>query len=132
MGPIFKFIGVALIAAAGLFATVGASSAMPVAPTQQRTESGLLQDVRWGCDPGWAPNRWGRCVPIRRYYARAITMADRAIIMAGHAITATIALGAITIVPTGMDRAGIIGNEILPGASSLDEDGPWELYPKST
>jgi hypothetical protein len=69
MGPIFKFIGVALIAAAGLFATVGTSSAMPVAPTQQRTESGLLQDVRWGCGPGWAPNRWGRCVPIRRYYA---------------------------------------------------------------
>ena len=61
----------------------------------------------------------------------AATM-HRATTMAGRAITATIALGVITIVPTGMDRAGIIGNEFLPGASSLDEDGPWELYPKST
>jgi hypothetical protein len=69
MAPIFKVIGVLLMAAAALFATVGATSAMPVAPTHQQTESGLRQDVRWGCDPGWGPNWWGRCVPIRRSYA---------------------------------------------------------------
>lgn len=64
-----KFIAASLIGLGGLVATVGTSSAMtPAAATP--AASSLVQDVRWGCGPGWHPNPWGRCVPNRRvvYY----------------------------------------------------------------
>ena len=58
--------------AGGLIATVGASSAMTLAPASPAA-SALVQDVRWGCGPGWHPNPWGRCVPNRRvYYGRPV------------------------------------------------------------
>jgi hypothetical protein len=60
-----KAIFAATLAIAGLGATIENSSAMSpvrVAPAA----SALVQDVRWGCGPGWHPNPWGRCVPERR------------------------------------------------------------------
>jgi hypothetical protein len=64
-----KFIAASLIGLGGLVATVGASSAMTFAPATPAS-SPLVQDVRWGCGPGWHPTPWGRCVPNRRvsYY----------------------------------------------------------------
>ncbi|MGJ4857546.1 hypothetical protein [Labrys sp. La1] len=58
----------ACFAAIGFFATVQTSSAMPVAPAGQTNAGGLVQDIRWGCPRGWAPNRWGRCVRHRPYW----------------------------------------------------------------
>lgn len=58
-----RFACAAFIATAGLFATVEASSAMPAAPAHEAGASSMLQDVRWGCGPGWHPNPWGHCVP---------------------------------------------------------------------
>ncbi len=66
-----NLLGKTMIAASfaltGLAASVGTSSAMNVAPLAPGA-SPLVQDVRWGCGPGWQPNRWGRCVPVRRPY----------------------------------------------------------------
>lgn len=64
-----KIIFAAALAVAGLVATVETSSAMTPAPAA-RGASSLVQDVRWGCGPGWHPNRWGRCVRDARpaYY----------------------------------------------------------------
>ncbi len=64
-----KLIFAVFFAAAGFLAAAGASHAMPTAPANhEKGAVNLLQDVRWGCRVGWTPNRWGRCVPIRRYY----------------------------------------------------------------
>ncbi|MDQ0396440.1 GCG_CRPN prefix-to-repeats domain-containing protein [Labrys monachus] len=64
-----KFVAASLIGLGGLVATAEASSAMTLAPAAPGASS-LVQDVRWGCGPGWHPNPWGRCVPNRRviYY----------------------------------------------------------------
>ena len=62
-----KTIIAASFALTGLAASVGPSSAMPAAPAPPAA-SPLVQDVRWGCGPGWQPNRWGRCVPAPRAY----------------------------------------------------------------
>ena len=55
-------------------AVLGASqaSAMPMAPAGV---SAQIEQVRFGCGPGWHPNPWGRCVPngprfVRPYYGR--------------------------------------------------------------
>jgi hypothetical protein len=56
------FIGAAVVAGAAL---VGASqaSAMPVGPAPA---AGIaVENVAFGCGPGFHPNRWGRCVPNR-------------------------------------------------------------------
>ena len=65
-----KNVFVAVLAAAGLAATMSATSAMTVAPN---TTAGnpLLQTIAGGCGPGFHPNPWGRCVPNRRVYAPA-------------------------------------------------------------
>jgi hypothetical protein len=60
-----KTIFVAALAIAGLTATVETSSAMPLGAAAPAA-SPLVQDVRWGCGPGWHPNPWGRCTPDRR------------------------------------------------------------------
>ncbi len=60
-----KTVFAAVLAIAGLAATAETSSAMSPARTAPGTSS-LVQDVRWGCGPGWHPNPWGRCVPDRR------------------------------------------------------------------
>lgn len=60
-----KTIFAAALAIAGLTATVETSSAMPLGPAAPAASS-LVQDVRWGCGPGWHPNPWGRCTPDRR------------------------------------------------------------------
>lgn len=60
-----KTIFAAVLAVTGLAATVETSSAMTLAPAASGASS-LVQDVRWGCGPGWHPNPWGRCVPDRR------------------------------------------------------------------
>ena len=49
-----------LIAAAALFATLGAAQAMPVAPVQA---DGLTTTVAQGCGPGMRRNAAGRCRP---------------------------------------------------------------------
>ncbi|CAM5764973.1 hypothetical protein LMIY3S_01327 [Labrys miyagiensis] len=60
-----KTIFAAALAITGLAATIETSSAMPLG-SKVPAASPLLQDVRWGCGPGWHPNPWGRCVPDRR------------------------------------------------------------------
>jgi hypothetical protein len=62
-----KFVVATLIGIGGLAASVEASSAMTLAP-RTPASSPLVQDVRWGCGPGWHPSPWGRCVPNRRVY----------------------------------------------------------------
>ncbi len=62
-----KLVFAAFFAVMGFLAAAPSSSAMPVMPTShEQNISGLLQDVRWGCPRGWSPNRWGRCVRVRR------------------------------------------------------------------
>ncbi|WP_370879924.1 GCG_CRPN prefix-to-repeats domain-containing protein [Labrys monachus] len=65
-----KLILATALAAAGLAMTVGASSAMTMAPNVA-SGNALVQDVAGGCGPGWHPNPWGRCVPNRGVYRPA-------------------------------------------------------------
>ena len=60
-----KLVLAAAVALGALTASVTASSAMSIG-TPASGASSLVQDVRWGCGPGWHPNPWGRCVPNRR------------------------------------------------------------------
>jgi hypothetical protein len=62
-----KLLLAAALAAGGLVATAQVSSAMTIAP-QASAASALVQDVAYGCGPGWHPNPWGRCVPNARVY----------------------------------------------------------------
>jgi hypothetical protein len=72
MNPNFRtIVFAAALAGAGLAGAglAGASrvEAMPlagVAPAAAAT----VEQVAWGCGPGWHPNPWGRCVPNRRYW----------------------------------------------------------------
>ncbi|WP_448950382.1 GCG_CRPN prefix-to-repeats domain-containing protein [Labrys neptuniae] len=50
----------------GLAVTATSASAMPLA-TPAPAAAPLVQDVAWGCGPGWRPNVWGRCVPAPVY-----------------------------------------------------------------
>jgi hypothetical protein len=63
MNRLTKFASVAAFVLGGMIATVEASSAMSIAPAAQPAPSAMVQDVAWGCGPGWHPNPWGRCVP---------------------------------------------------------------------
>ena len=65
-----KNVFVAALAAAGLMVTMGASSAMTVAPNAAGADS-LVQTIAGGCGPGFHPTPYGRCVPNRRAYAPA-------------------------------------------------------------
>ena len=56
----------AVILALGMAAgSLSAAHAMPVATETVKANSDIVK-VRFGCGPGWHPNRWGRCVPNRR------------------------------------------------------------------
>lgn len=68
----FRSLVVAVALAGAGFAGVSQASAMPLAGAPAAT--GPIEQVRWGCGPGWHPNPWGRCVPNgyygpRPYYA---------------------------------------------------------------
>ncbi|TPM92898.1 hypothetical protein [Mesorhizobium sp. B2-1-3A] len=70
MNYLAKYAITAALAVTGTAATVAASSAMPLAPL---ATPAVVEQVAWGCGPGWHPNPWGRCVPNRvvvypRYY----------------------------------------------------------------
>jgi len=70
MNYLAKYAITAALAVTGTAATVAASSAMPLAPL---AAPAVVEQVAWGCGPGWHPNPWGRCVPNRvvvypRYY----------------------------------------------------------------
>lgn len=55
---------VAVALSLGGVAAVGSASALPLAPTHF---SGVVEQVAFGCGPGYRPNQWGECVPKRRY-----------------------------------------------------------------
>ncbi len=60
-------LAVAVLSASAL-AGASPASAMPFAPASG--DAPLVQNVAWGCGPGWRPNRWGRCVPFGPVYGR--------------------------------------------------------------
>jgi hypothetical protein len=53
-------------AVAGAGFSVSQAGAMPLAAVAGA--SAPVEQVAWGCGPGWHPNPWGRCVPNRRFY----------------------------------------------------------------
>ncbi|MDO1581959.1 hypothetical protein [Rhizobium oryzicola] len=55
-----------LIAAGIVLAGASASLAQPI-PADPLPHEGLVQKIDWECGRGWRLNRWGDCVPIRRY-----------------------------------------------------------------
>lgn len=64
----FAKLALATVIAAGASMTfAGPSSAMTIVTTAP-AYAVPIETVRWGCGPGWHPNRWGRCVPNRRVY----------------------------------------------------------------
>ena len=57
-----------LLAAAVLTGSAFAAapgSAMPLDKTPGASPA-QIELARWGCGPGFRPNRWGRCVPMMR------------------------------------------------------------------
>jgi hypothetical protein len=54
-----------LVVAAGVIGLAPVASAMPIAPSHD--PGALVEQVGWRCGPGWHVNRWGHCVPNRRY-----------------------------------------------------------------
>lgn len=65
MNGLMKYSFAAALAIGGTVAA-GAASAMPMMPAGPAPA--MVEQVAWGCGPGWHPNRWGRCVPYRRVY----------------------------------------------------------------
>ena len=63
MNNLTKYSIAAALAIGGT-AAASVASAMPIAPVAPTPA--LVEHVAWGCDPGWHPNYWGRCVPNRR------------------------------------------------------------------
>ena len=63
MNSLMKYSIAAALAIGGT-AVASAASAMPIAPVAQAPA--MVEQVAWGCGPGWHPNYWGRCVPNRR------------------------------------------------------------------
>ncbi|UDL92391.1 hypothetical protein LGH82_14890 [Mesorhizobium sp. PAMC28654] len=64
MKRLAKYTIAGALALGGVVTTVAASSAMPLVPVGPA--AGLVENVAYGCGPGWHPNPWGRCVPYRR------------------------------------------------------------------
>lgn len=64
MTRLTRYATAAALTAGGMFASVAASSAMPMVTTT-RPASQLVEHVGWYCGPGWHLNRWGHCVPNR-------------------------------------------------------------------
>jgi hypothetical protein len=71
-----KTIFAAVIVAGAALAGVSQASAMPIGPAPDASPG--IEHVAYGCGPGFAPNGWGRCVPVMRpryvrpYYARPV------------------------------------------------------------
>ncbi|MGJ4858702.1 hypothetical protein ACN6KF_004703 [Labrys sp. La1] len=65
-----RIVQVAAIATLGLpgLAAATTASAMPLAASAPAAAP-LVQQVAWGCGPGWRPNIWGRCVPQYPVYS---------------------------------------------------------------
>lgn len=61
-----KTLLAAVVVAGAALAGASQASAMPVGP---QPAGNAIEQVRFGCGPGWHPNRWGRCVPNFRRYA---------------------------------------------------------------
>jgi hypothetical protein len=73
MKPFVKLAYAAAIGIGGAIPAFHAASALPVAPLAASTPP-LVEQVRWGCGPGWHPDPWGRCVPNWRgpgWYGRS-------------------------------------------------------------
>jgi len=62
-----RSLSIAACAFGGLIAMAGTASAMPFAPSTPPVST-PVQDIAWGCGPGWHPNYWGRCVPNAPVY----------------------------------------------------------------
>lgn len=62
-----RSLAFAAAAVGGLMMTAGVAPAMPLAPATPAA-SDAVQDIAWGCGPGWHPNYWGRCVPNAPVY----------------------------------------------------------------
>ncbi|MDE2578916.1 MAG: hypothetical protein KGL46_08940 [Hyphomicrobiales bacterium] len=60
-----KFILAGAFAMGTAFAAFQPASAMPAAPVGVNNPA--IQLAAYGCGRGWVPNRWGRCVPMRRW-----------------------------------------------------------------
>lgn len=56
---IASLVGLVIV---GTMASIDVSSAMP-ASTALPVIHAQVEQVAWGCGPGWHPNPWGRCVP---------------------------------------------------------------------
>lgn len=54
-----KTILAAVVVAGAALAGASQASAMPVGP---QPAGNAIEQVRFGCPPGWHPNPWGRCV----------------------------------------------------------------------
>ncbi|KQP00969.1 hypothetical protein [Methylobacterium sp. Leaf93] len=62
-----KRIAFALLATtAGAVATPALAGPLAVSPVEIRPDV-LVEQVAYGCGPGWTLNRWGECRPMRRY-----------------------------------------------------------------
>jgi hypothetical protein len=65
-----KYAMAAIIAAGALGAGIGMTAqagAMPMPAVH--ADGAPLVKIRNGCGRGWHLNRWGRCVPYRRYHS---------------------------------------------------------------
>ena len=62
-----KAVFAAFVFAGAAFGATSQASAMPMA-ADPGAASAQVQLARYGCGPGWHPNRWGRCVPVMRHY----------------------------------------------------------------
>ncbi|OCC02005.1 hypothetical protein BA190_26195 [Labrys sp. WJW] len=68
MKRIIQIAAIASLGLPGLAATTIGASAMPLA-SPAPASAPLVQQVAWGCGPGWRPNIWGRCVPQYPVYS---------------------------------------------------------------
>lgn len=59
------FLFAAALSAGGLASMTAPSLALPFAPAGGPAMS--ADHVAFGCGPGFRPNEWGRCVPMRRW-----------------------------------------------------------------
>ncbi len=56
-----KVLFAAVVAAGAAFGATSQASAMPLA-NDVGAAGAQVELARYGCGPGWTPNRWGRCV----------------------------------------------------------------------
>lgn len=63
---------IATLSSGMMLGTMAVAQAMPMAGAPAKTADGVEQ-VAYGCGPGWRPGPYGRCVPMARpYYGRPI------------------------------------------------------------